>query len=77
VYIFPAGAGTRNFFQKNFSKKKNWSAGKSRNFFSKKVSIFGVLHQAQKICVFLKPNMFWKWSNMAHDKNYFPEKKPF
>ena len=28
------------------------------------------------LCIFNKQNMLWKWSNMAHDKNYFPEKKP-
>ena len=68
VYIFSAGAGTRIFFQKNFSKKKNDPPENQEIFFFQKVDFW---------CFHLIKNMIWSGQTWHMRKIIFQKKNPF
>ena len=71
-----SGQAPEIFFRKISVKKKIGLPENQEIFFFPKSRFLWFFKFLLFFCVLSKPNMFWKWSNMAHDKIYFPEKKP-
>ena len=77
MYNFPAGAGTRKFFQKNFSKKKIGPLSKPKFFFPQKVKILGFSCQVKKFVFCAIETCFGSGPTWHMTKIIFQKKNPF